>query len=200
MASDKPVRLAVFASGRGSNARAIIEYFQNSDDVQVALILTNKAGAGVLDLAEEFAIPSHVTNREEFRSEASIKPLLEKLQIDFIALAGFLWLVPTPLLDAYPDRIVNIHPALLPAYGGKGMHGMNVHQAVKAAGEKESGITVHYINSRYDEGAAIFQASVSLSESDSADVIAAKVLKLEHYYFPRVLDRIMMARQVKQIS
>ena len=184
-------RLAIFASGRGSNAKAIIEAYQQESELEIALILTNKEQAGVLDLAKAHNIATHVTSRVEFKSEASVLPVLTTHQVDFIVLAGFLWLIPEVLLKAYPNRVVNIHPALLPAYGGKGMHGKNVHQAVKANNEKESGITIHFINSKYDEGEHIFQASVSLSPDDDVDDIASKVLKLEHRYYPVVLKNLL---------
>jgi phosphoribosylglycinamide formyltransferase-1 len=148
--------LAIFASGRGSNARALVHRLEGEDDVQVGLILSNKPDAAVLDFARERGIPTHVTDRTEFRSPASVLPLLRDHGIDWISLAGFLWLVPEVLIDAYPGRILNIHPALLPKYGGKGMYGMRVHEAVKAAGEPESGITIHRVDPEYDRGAPVF--------------------------------------------
>lgn len=184
-------RLAIFASGRGSNARTIVEHFQDHTEVEVALILSNREDALVLEMAAEHGIPTHVTNRAEFRAEESVVPHLQVLQIDWIALAGFLWLIPSALIQAYPKRIVNIHPALLPKYGGKGMYGMNVHRAVKESAENESGITIHLIDEEYDKGEMAFQARVQLDESCSPEKIAAKVLKLEHRFFPVVIEALM---------
>jgi phosphoribosylglycinamide formyltransferase-1 len=153
--------------------------------------VTNSPKAGVLDLAKTHGIPTHVTNRQEFYSEHSIKPQLQQHQVDFIALAGFLWLLPEVLLHAYPAKIVNIHPALLPKYGGKGMYGHHVHQAVKAAGERESGITIHYVDEQYDNGAPIFQARVALEADDDAETIGRKVLALEHRHYPEQLVQLL---------
>lgn len=183
--------LAIFASGRGSNAGAIIECFAHEDDLSIGLILTNSPKAGVLKLAEAHNIPTHVTNRSEFYSTESVLNALHNHQIDFIALAGFLWLVPEVLLHAFPARIVNIHPALLPKYGGKGMFGQKVHEAVKAAGDRESGITIHYVDEQYDNGEPIFQARVTLQPDDSAEAIARKVLALEHHHYPELLTQLM---------
>ena len=189
-------RLAIFASGRGSNARTIVEHFQDHAEVEVALILSNREDALVLEMATKHGIPTHVTNRAEFRSEESVVPLLQEHQIDWIALAGFLWLIPSALIKAYPKHIVNIHPALLPKYGGKGMYGMNVHRAVKEASENESGITIHLIDEEYDKGEMAFQARVQLAESDSPEDIAAKVLKLEHRFFPMVMEALMTGSEM----
>jgi len=152
-------KLAIFASGRGSNALNIINYFRERNDVEIRLILSNNPGAGVLDSAKEEGIASIVFNRKEFYQSTRILDLLEKEHIDFIVLAGFLWLVPADLIRNYKNKIVNIHPALLPQYGGKGMYGINVHRAVKKAGDKVSGLSIHYVNEKYDEGNIIFQTS-----------------------------------------
>jgi len=185
-------RIGIFASGRGSNTAAILNYFKDKDFVEVALILSNDKDAGVLDLAQEHAIRSYIVDRKSFYRSSSIEDLLKELSLDLIVLAGFLWLIPESLIKLYPQKIINIHPALLPKYGGKGMYGMNVHKAVKQAGEKQSGITIHFVNNAFDKGAHIFQATCELTERDSAEIIAVKVLKLEHYHFPRVIERILL--------
>jgi phosphoribosylglycinamide formyltransferase-1 len=183
--------IAVFASGGGSNARRIIEHFAGSDEADVALVVSNKADAGVLNIAKEYGIPTLIIQRKAFYETENILDDLREYHIDFIALAGFLWLVPAYLVAAYPDKMVNIHPALLPQYGGKGMYGHFVHEAVKAANETESGITIHYVNTRYDEGSYIFQAKVGLSPEDTPEIIAQKVLALEHRYFPKVIEQLV---------
>lgn len=188
-------RIAIFASGGGSNARQILAYFQDRTDVSVVLIVTNRKTAGVLQHAAEFGVPTLTIDRDYFYQSEAIVEALTDSQIDLIALAGFLWLIPSYLVEAYPRAIVNIHPALLPKYGGKGMYGKHVHEAVVAAGEQETGITVHFVNEHYDEGKHIFQASCPVSPDDSAQAVAANVLALEHQHFARVLDEILTARQ-----
>lgn len=187
-------RIAVFASGGGSNARSIMEYFKNSDDISVALVISNKNDAGVLGIATEFGVPSRVVNRAEFQDQTAFLALLASHRINFIALAGFLWLIPPYLVAAFQDRIVNIHPSLLPKFGGKGMHGMHVHEAVKAAGETESGMTIHFVNERYDEGAVVFQARCPVAPEDTASDIARKVLVLEHRHYARVIEELLKNR------
>ncbi|MEO1436286.1 MAG: phosphoribosylglycinamide formyltransferase [Bacteroidota bacterium] len=183
--------IAIFASGTGSNALRIIEHFKDDPKVHVSLIVSNKSTAGVLQHAKEHGIPHLVMDRPYFYESEAVLDELALFGIDLIALAGFLWLIPDYLVRAYPDQIVNIHPALLPKYGGKGMYGMNVHRAVKAAGEARSGMTIHYVNEQYDEGQIIFQADCSLDPEDEADDIARKVLQLEHRYFAEVLETIL---------
>ncbi len=183
--------IAIFASGTGSNARSIIDYFKADPDVRVALVLSNKKDAGVLDIARQHNIPALVINRASFYETEELLDVLAENKIDFIVLAGFLWLAPAYLVRAFPRAIVNIHPALLPKYGGKGMYGMHVHEAVKAAGEQESGMTVHYVNEQYDEGDIVFQARCALSPSDTPADIARKVLALEHRYYPECIARIL---------
>lgn len=183
--------IAIFASGGGSNARRIIEHFAGSDIAEVALVVSNKADAGVLNIAREHSIPTLIIQRKSFYETADILEDLRTYHIDFIALAGFLWLVPAYLVDAFPHQMVNIHPALLPKYGGKGMYGIHVHTAVKAANEPESGITIHYVNTHYDEGDYVFQAKTPLSPDDTPEVIAQKVLVLEHRYFPEVIEKLL---------
>lgn len=184
-------RIGIFASGTGSNAAEIVKYFSEVPGIQVALIVSNKANAGVLTMAEKEAIPSMLVDRTYFYDSDQILFELKHRCIDFIVLAGFLWLVPPYLVKSYQGRIINIHPSLLPKYGGKGMYGMKVHQAVKAAGDKESGITIHYVNNKFDDGAIIFQASCPIDSQDSAEEIRLKVLKLEHHYFPKVIEKVI---------
>lgn len=183
--------LAIFASGGGSNAEKIMSWFQNLPDVSVKVVVCNKPGAGVIALAQKRGIPVWEIDRAMFKEEDLFLNRLKEFEVDFIALAGFLWLVPSWLVKSYEGRIVNIHPALLPNYGGKGMHGHHVHEAVKAAGEKESGPTIHYVNEHYDEGDIIFQARTNILPEDSAGDIAAKVLRLEHEHYPRILYQLM---------
>lgn len=184
-------KIAIFASGSGSNAQNIIEYFSQKPVAQIELILTNKSDAYVLNRAESFNIPAYIFTRDELYNSTLILQLLAKHNIDLIVLAGFLWLVPDNLLKTYPNRIVNIHPALLPKYGGKGMYGARVHEAVIANQEKFSGITIHYINERYDEGDAIFQAKCDVMPNDTPDSLAERVHALEYEHFPRVIDEIL---------
>ena len=183
------MRLALFVSGGGSNARLIIDRFQShpEDGVEIALLVSNKPKAPALMMAAERDVPTLVLDRAAFYETEELLQQLAEFEVEFIALAGFLWLVPTYLVRAFPDRITNIHPALLPKYGGKGMYGKHVHRAVKANGEVESGITIHYVNERYDEGNVIFQAAVRLDPDDSAEQIAERVLRLEHGNYWRVL-------------
>ncbi len=185
-------RIAIFASGRGSNAKKIIEYFKNKPDVQISLIVSNKATAAVLDLAKTHQIPSSVINRQDFYKTETHLEVLKSKQIDLIVLAGFLWLIPSYLTTAYPQKIINIHPALLPKFGGKGMYGQHVHQAVFDAKETTSGITVHFVNEQYDEGAVILQATCALNDNDTPSDIAKKVLSLEHHYFPVAVEKVLM--------
>lgn len=185
--------IAIFASGTGSNATKIVEYVADSEKMKVALIISNKKTAKVLEMAAAHDIPTLVINRSTFYETNHLLEDLKSYQIDFIALAGFLWLVPSYLVKSYPNKIINIHPALLPKYGGKGMYGMNVHHAVRANNEKESGITLHYVNEQYDEGAIIFQASCLVQANETAEEIRNNVLKLEHRYFPSVLAALVLA-------
>jgi phosphoribosylglycinamide formyltransferase-1 len=183
--------LAIFASGTGSNARQIIEFFQDSPDVQVTLVVSNKREAGVLDIAREHGIATHVTDRKTFYETEELLAVLREHRVDFIALAGFLWLIPTYLIRAFPRKIVNIHPALLPKYGGKGMYGLHVHTAVQAAREKETGMTIHFVNEHYDAGDIIFQARCPVLPTDTPADIAHHVLALEHAHYPEIILRVM---------
>ena len=183
--------LAIFASGAGSNAEKIIEYFKGNDRVQVALIVCNKPTAGVLKIAENHGISSILIEKEGFFSQNSCVSALKAHQIDFIVLAGFLWKIPDALVNAYRGKIVNIHPALLPKYGGKGMYGMQVHEAVIQAGETESGITIHHVDEHYDEGDIIFQAKCPIEPGDTPKILAQKVHALEHRHFPKVIAELV---------
>ena len=185
--------IAVFASGSGTNAQNIAEYFLAVRDIRVSLILANKPDAFVLERARELNIPSVVFTRKDFYESDEILGLLRKNEIDFIVLAGFLWLIPEYLLKAYSRRIINIHPALLPKYGGKGMYGDKVHQAVIQSGDNQTGITIHYVNDHYDEGEIIFQDSFDILPEDTAESIARKVHKLEYEHFPRVIEETIRA-------
>jgi len=190
-ASAAPIHIAIFASGAGSNARKIIEYFEKKGlRIKVSLIVCNVPGAGVLDIAEEKGIPSLMINKSDFAANGYVESL-KNAGIDFIVLAGFLWKVPEVLVRAYPKAIINIHPALLPKYGGKGMYGARVHEAVIAAGEKESGITIHWVNEHYDEGAIIFQAKCSIDANDTADTLANKIHALEHAHFATTIEKLL---------
>lgn len=185
-------KIAIFASGSGSNAEKIIQHFQNIDSITVSLILSNNPHAYVLERAKKFNVPTITFTKEEFRDSSKVLAELKSQQIDWIVLAGFLWLIPLTFVESFPQRIINIHPALLPKYGGKGMYGKHVHQAVFDNFEKETGITIHYVNEAYDEGQIIFQKSVSLASMDTPDIIAQKVHQLEHEHFPTVLENVIL--------
>ncbi|MEL7159613.1 MAG: phosphoribosylglycinamide formyltransferase [Bacteroidota bacterium] len=191
------MKLALFVSGTGSNARVIIDRFRAhpEDGVEVVLLVSNKPTAKALLMAAERNIPTLVLQRKSFNESEDLLEELDRFGVDFIALAGFLWLVPGYLVRAFPQRMLNIHPALLPDYGGKGMYGANVHRAVKANGEPESGITIHYVNEHYDEGDFVFQAAVRLDPEDSPEKIAERVLRLEHANYWRTLRGIALARE-----
>lgn len=186
--------IAIFASGSGTNAENIIRYFQENDLIRVALVLSNRSDAYVLERAHRLQVPSEVFLKEDWGSGEQILALLHEYHIDFIVLAGFLVRVPERLLHAYPDKIINIHPALLPKFGGKGMYGDRVHEAVVAAGETESGITIHYINEHYDEGDTIFQAKCPVLPDDSAIDVAQKVHSLEYKHYPLIIERTILGK------
>jgi len=181
-------RLAIFASGTGSNAQKIIDYFRNRPGTSISLIVSNKPGAGVLEIADKEGIPYIIIEKERFFRGDAYLPELKNHQIDAIVLAGFLWKIPKALIKAFPHKIINIHPALLPKYGGKGMYGHFVHEAVIAAKERESGVTIHYVDEVYDHGAIIFQAYCTIESDDTPDSLAKKIQKLEHLHFPRVVE------------
>ncbi|RYY83574.1 MAG: phosphoribosylglycinamide formyltransferase [Chitinophagaceae bacterium] len=188
-------RIAVFASGSGSNAERLMERFRDHPSIEVALLLCNKPGAGVLARAERFAVPTLLIERERFFRGDAYLPELQQAGITFIGLAGFLWKVPAPIIEAYRGRIVNIHPALLPSYGGKGMWGAHVHAAVLSAGDAESGITIHYVDEHYDNGAHLFQARCPVLPGDTPETLAARVHELEHRHFPEVVERLLVNRE-----
>jgi phosphoribosylglycinamide formyltransferase-1 len=185
-------KIAVFASGSGSNAENIFNYFNNNDEVDVSLILTNNPNAGVIERATRLNIPFTVFNKNAFQNTNEIVKLLQEKDIDLVVLAGFLWLIPTNLIEAFPNKIVNIHPALLPKYGGKGMFGDNVHKAVVENEETESGITIHFVNQHYDEGKVIFQAKCEVLPTDTFEDVASKIHVLEYEYFPKVISDLLL--------
>ncbi|MEN9685466.1 MAG: hypothetical protein RLZZ28_1252 [Bacteroidota bacterium] len=184
--------MAIFASGTGTNAEKIIQYFKDHRPaVTIGLIVCNKPGAGVLTVAGKHGIPTLLIEKEAFFKGNAYLPALTQYKINFIVLAGFLWKLPAGLIKAYPNSIVNIHPALLPKYGGKGMYGMHVHEAVIAAGEKESGITIHYVNEHFDEGEVLFQAKCSIDTDETPDSLAQKIHLLEHRFFPEIISQML---------
>lgn len=183
--------IAIFASGSGTNAQRIMEHFAGSADARVAVVLANRADAGVLERAAAKGVEGIVFDREDLCTNGRVERLLDEREIDFIVLAGFLWLVPAAIIGRWRGRIVNIHPALLPSYGGKGMYGERVHRAVIENGEKESGITIHYVNEIYDSGDIIEQHKVAVSPDDTPESLAAKVHALEYEYFPGCIERLV---------
>jgi phosphoribosylglycinamide formyltransferase-1 len=184
-------RIAIFASGSGTNAENIANYFSNRDDVEISLILANNKDAFVLERAKKFEIPTMVFNRQDFYETEVVLYALKNRKIDLVVLAGFLWLIPDNLIGEFPHRIINIHPALLPRFGGKGMYGSRVHKAVIEAKEEKTGISIHYVNEKYDEGEIIFQESFQIKSDDTPDDIAAKVHELEYEYFPKVIEKLL---------
>ena len=185
-------KVALFASGSGSNVQNISEYFATNPHVKINLILSNNPNAFVLERAKKLGIQTHVFTRDSFYNTHEIIKVLEKAQTDFIVLAGFLWLIPQYLIQAYPNKIINIHPALLPKYGGKGMYGSKVHEAVINNKEKESGITIHYVNEQYDEGSIIFQALCMVKPDDSPESVAKRIHELEYEYYPKIIEQLIM--------
>jgi len=185
------IRIAVFASGKGSNAQQIIHYFRDNKRVEISFIVSSKKDAGVLNIAATHKIPSIVLDKKTFLNTDEYVVFLKENKIDFIVLAGFLWKIPVNLIQAYPQKIINIHPALLPNYGGKGMYGHFVHEAVIAAKEKQSGITIHYVDELYDHGAPVFQAFCDIDENDTPDTLAEKIHVLEHTHFPAVIEKVL---------
>ncbi len=184
-------RIAIFASGSGTNAQNIIDYFKKVPGIEVSLVLSNRSSAYVLQRAKDLGVEAASFTREDIYETDRLADQLKKDNIDFIVLAGFLWLMPAALINAYPNRILNIHPALLPKYGGKGMYGDRVHKAVKEAGEKETGITIHYVNEQYDEGQVIFQARCIVDPADEIGRIAEKVHALEYEHYPRIIEMVI---------
>ena len=187
----KKIRIAVFASGSGSNAERFFEHFKHSSLAKISLVCSNRSDAFVLERAQRHHIPTFTFTNKQLQENEQVLQKLQNESIDFIVLAGFLRLIPAYLIEAYPNRIVNIHPALLPKWGGKGMWGHHVHEAVVKAKELESGITIHFVNGHYDKGDIIYQTSCPLLPEDSPEEVAAKVLKLEHEYYPKVVEQLL---------
>lgn len=186
-------KIVLFASGSGSNVENIVQYFQHRSSVTVSAVLTNKRDAKVLDRCNRLNISGLYFNKTAFYETACVLDILDCIRPDLIVLAGFLWRVPGPIIQKYPNKIINIHPALLPKYGGKGMYGMHVHESVKAHGETETGITIHYVNERYDEGAIIHQVKTEVVPTDTVEDIAQKVHQLEYEHFPPVIEQLLLS-------
>jgi phosphoribosylglycinamide formyltransferase-1 len=184
-------RIAIFASGSGSNAQKIMEHFKKHLDAEVVIVLTNNPEAYVLQRADNFEIPSHIFDKNEFYKTNFVVEILKNLQIDLIVLAGFMWLIPENLLKAFPNKIINIHPALLPKYGGKGMYGDRVHHAVIDAKEEESGITIHFVDENFDEGEIIHQSRFRIEAGDDLEMIKFKGQQLEHLHYPKVVEQLL---------
>ncbi len=184
------IRIVILASGSGSNAENISIYFNRHESIKVIYILTNNKKAKVLERAKRLNIKSLVFNRNDFNDETKLTEFLKK-EADFVVLAGFLWKIPEHIIDAFPNKIINIHPALLPKYGGKGMYGMNIHKAVVENKEEETGITIHYVNKNYDEGAIIFQITTPVLESDLPENVARKIHELEFKFFPKTIEEVI---------
>jgi phosphoribosylglycinamide formyltransferase-1 len=185
------IKVAIFASGAGSNAHKLIDYFRKHSQIKIALIVCNKPGAGVLTIAQKENIPSLLIEKEQFFRGNAYVDELKHYNVDFIVLAGFLWKVPLQLVKAFPQRIINIHPALLPNYGGKGMYGRFVHEAVITAKETESGISIHYVDELYDHGQLIFQARCTIDAADTPESLAQKIHALEHEHYPLIVEKVI---------
>lgn len=191
MVNNSDIKIAVFASGNGSNAENIIRYFKEKDSVSVVLVVSNNPNAYVLERAKKLKVDQKVIVRTDFKDSFSFINYLKENKIEWIVLAGFLWLIPADLVNAYPNRIINIHPALLPNYGGKGMFGENVHRAVSESGDTETGISIHFVNAAYDEGNIIFQKRISIKAGENPEIIARKVHELEYSYFPQIIEKVV---------
>jgi phosphoribosylglycinamide formyltransferase-1 len=194
-ASEKLQGITIFASGAGSNASRIIDYFKNSTLARVCLVICNKPGAGVIGIAEKDGIPVLIIEKERFFKGDGYLPEIRQSGTNLIVLAGFLWKIPQALIDAYPRRIINIHPALLPKYGGRGMYGQYVHESVLNAGEMESGITIHYVDEHYDNGDILFQTACPVLDTDSPESLANRIHQLEHLHYPLVIDDLLKSLQ-----
>lgn len=188
-------RIVIFASGSGTNAENLIKYFNHDSGATVVQVLSNKRDAKVLDRSNKLKVSSLYFNRTALYDTDDILNLLKSTKPDIIVLAGFLWKFPEKILKHFPNKVVNIHPALLPKYGGKGMYGMKVHEAVVANMERESGITIHYVNEQYDEGAIIFQAKTAIKPSDTAEIVAQKIHELEYEHFPKVIKKLLVEKE-----
>ncbi len=184
----KQFRIAIFASGSGTNAEEILKHFQQHPSIEIVLLLSNIPQAYALERAKKYSVPVLVFTRSQFQETGEVINWLKEKKVTHVVLAGFMWLVPDALVKIFPGKIINIHPALLPKYGGKGMYGMHVHEAVKAGGEKKTGITIHEVNEQYDEGRILFQASCTVDATDTPEQIAQKVHQLEYAHYPRVIE------------
>lgn len=184
-------RIVLFASGSGSNVQRIVEYFNNNNNVEISMVFCNKPNAFVLERAKNLNLKSFLFNKSDFHEGGNVLNKLSEINPDLIVLAGFLWLIPAEMVAKFPNKIINIHPALLPKYGGKGMYGMNVHKAVRENNELETGITIHHVNEHYDEGNTIFQAKFKVESTDSAEDIATKIHELEYKYFPQIIEELL---------
>jgi len=189
---DRPlINIAIFASGAGSNAQKIIDYFKNSKQIKIGLIVCNNPAAGVLQIAANEKIPVLLIEKEKFRLTGYVNELKSQ-HVKFLVLAGFLWKIPSVLINEFQDKIINIHPALLPAYGGKGMYGSAVHAAVLAAREKQSGITIHFVDEKYDHGKIIFQSTCQIDKNDTVDSLAKKIHELEHLFYAKQIEKLLV--------
>jgi phosphoribosylglycinamide formyltransferase-1 len=185
------IRIGIFASGEGTNAQRFMDYFKGNEQIAISLVITNNPKANVIARAGKMNIPCMVIDRGTFYNTNKVVDELKK-KVDFIVLAGFMWMIPGNLIEAFRGKMVNIHPALLPAYGGKGMYGMNVHKAVVANKEKRSGITIHFVNEHYDEGKIIFQRECAVKDEDTPDTLAEKIHKLEHEFYPKMVEKLLL--------
>lgn len=190
----KTKKIILFASGSGSNVENIANYFKFRKDVTISCVLTNKTDAKVIERCNRLELNAIYFNRQAFSKSDFVLKMLQSLNPDLIVLAGFLWKIPEPITNAFPNKIINIHPALLPKYGGKGMYGMKVHNTIKANNESETGITIHYVNAHYDEGAIIQQVKTAIDSKDTAEDIASKVHQLEYEFFPKVIDDLLFKK------
>lgn len=186
------IHLAIFASGSGTNANAIMQYFESHPKIKVALVVTNKPQAGVIGVAKKWNVPSLVINKQQLQDEEFLLGELKKHTVNWIILAGFMVMIPPFLVQAFNDKMINIHPALLPKFGGKGMYGRNVHEAVIKTGEKKSGITIHFVNEKYDEGKIIFQAETVIEPNETIESLEHKIHKLEHANYPSVIEKLVL--------
>ncbi len=189
--ANRKKKIILFASGNGSNAENIIRYFQKDKPARVTAVFTNNSQAGVIRRAQKLDVPVYFLSRDDFLHPADLIRRMKVLQPDLIVLAGFLWKIPAEFIVQFPEKIINIHPALLPAYGGKGMYGKYVHEAVLAAGEKKTGITIHYVNAHYDEGQILFQKEIPVLPDDTPETLAGRIHRLEYRYFPRIIESLL---------
>ena len=186
--------IAIFASGNGTNAEEIMKYFSSQEDIEIGLVLSNNSSAYVLERARNHQIPSFTFSREVFYKQTDVDDVLKQYKISFVVLAGFMWLMPKRIVKKFEGKMVNIHPALLPKYGGKGMYGMHVHEAVVNNGEKETGITIHWVNEAYDEGNIIHQEKCEVDPTDTPEQVASKVHQLEYAHYPRIIEQVVKGK------